>query len=51
MQVDKVVIYDDEVSFVEVDGQEFHGDDYTSTREALQAIINYVEHQALRGIQ
>lgn len=49
MKVDTALIHEGQVLFVEIDGQHFDGDDYPSTQDTIQAIVNYVEEQAKRG--
>ncbi len=49
MKVDTAMIYEKERLFIEIDGFHFDSDDYPSTKDTIQALINYVEGGIKKG--
>lgn len=49
MKVDTARIYEDERLWIEIDGFHFDSDDYFSTKETIQALVNYVEEATKKG--
>lgn len=49
MKVDTARIYEDERLWIEIDGFHFDSDDYPSTKDTIQALINYVEGGIKKG--
>lgn len=49
MKVDTARIYEDERLWIEIDGFHFDSDDYFSTKETIQALVNYVEEATKNG--
>jgi hypothetical protein len=51
MKVDTARIYEGERLWIEIDGFHFDSDDYPSTKDTIQALINYVEGGMEKGVK
>ncbi len=49
MKVDTARIYAGERLWIEMDGFHFDSDDYPSTKDTIQALINYAESEIKKG--